>query len=61
VLQPSTPDPVQNAIDYIVTTHGLDYERLWMNFNRTSKWILQRLASDKIPLQMRLSWQATAP
>ena len=29
---------------------SLDYERLWMNFNRTNKWILQRLASNK-PLQ----------
>ena len=50
VLQPATTDPVQKAIDHIVTTHGLDYERLWMNFNRTNKWILQRLVSEK-PLQ----------
>ncbi len=50
VLQPATTDPLQKAIDHIVTTHGLDYERLWMNFNRTNKWILQRLASKK-PLQ----------
>ena len=50
VLQPDTSDPVQAAIRHIVTTHGLDYERLWMNFNRTNKWILQRLSSGK-PLQ----------
>jgi hypothetical protein len=50
VLQPATTDPLQKAIDHIVMTHGLDYERLWMNFNRTNKWILQRLASKK-PLQ----------
>ena len=50
MLQPETTDPVQTAIDHIVTTHGLDYERLWMNFKRTNKWILQRLASNK-PLQ----------
>ena len=50
VLQPASTDPLQKAIDHIVTTHGLDYERLWMNFNRTNKWILQRLASKK-PLQ----------
>ena len=50
VLQPATTDPMQKAIDHIVTTHGLDYERLWMNFNRTNKWILQRLVSEK-PLQ----------
>ena len=50
VLQPETIDPVQKAIEHIVMTHGLDYERLWMNLNRTNKWILQRLVSDK-PLQ----------
>ena len=50
MLQPETPDPVRKAIDNIVTTHSLDYERLWMNFKRTNKWILQRLASTK-PLQ----------
>lgn len=50
VLQPASPDPVKKAIDQIDTTHSLDYERLWMNFKRTNKWILQRLASGK-PLQ----------
>ena len=50
ILQPGTTDPVQKAIDHIVTTHSLDYERLWMNIKRTNKWILQRLASNK-PLQ----------
>lgn len=45
-LQPETEDVLHTAIDQIVTTHGLDYERLWMNINRTSKWILQRLASE---------------
>ena len=28
VLQPDTEDPFATAIDRIVTTHGLDYERL---------------------------------
>lgn len=50
MLQPDTKDPFTAAVNNIVTTHGLDYERLWMNFNRTNKWILQRLASGK-PLQ----------
>lgn len=50
VLQPDTEDPFKAAIDHIVTTHGLDYERLWMNFNRTNKWIMQRL-SYGLPLQ----------
>ena len=45
VLQLDTDDVLRTAIDYIVTTHGHDYERLWMNINRTSKWILRQLAS----------------
>jgi hypothetical protein len=47
VLKPEQTDVMRAAIDHIVTTHGLDYERLWMNFNRTNKWILQRLASNE--------------
>lgn len=43
-IQPETEDVFHAAIEQIVTTHGHDYERLWMNINRTSKWILQRLA-----------------
>jgi Predicted ATPase (AAA+ superfamily) len=46
-LQPEKEDPLHTAIDNIVTSHGLDYERMWMNFNRTNKWILQHLAKDK--------------
>ena len=47
MLQPDTDDPLRSAIDYIVVTHSLDYERLWMNFRRTNKWILQCLSSGK--------------
>ena len=36
--------PVQTAIENVVRSHGLDYERLWMRFNRTNRWILQQLA-----------------
>ena len=50
VLQPATADVVQTAIDNIVKAHGLDYERLWMKFNRTNRWILQRLVIGA-PLQ----------
>ena len=50
MLQPDTEDALTAAITQIVRAHGLDYERLWMNFNRTNKWILQRLATAK-PLQ----------
>ena len=47
MLQPESKEPVGTAISYIVTSHSLDYERLWMNFKRTSKWVLQRLATGK--------------
>ena len=50
VLKPDTEDPFKAAIDHIVTTHGLDYERLWMNRNRTNRWIMQRL-SYGLPMQ----------
>ena len=43
-LQPDVTDVVQAAIEQIVKSHDLDYERLWMGFNRTNRWILQRLA-----------------
>ena len=45
VLQPETEDVFAAAIAQIVMAHGLDYERLWQNLNRTNKWILQRIAS----------------
>lgn len=49
-LQPDIQDVFPVAINYIVRTHGLDYERLWIKLNRTNKWILQHLASGS-PLQ----------
>ena len=45
VLRPESSQPFYDAIQQIVTTHGLDYERLWTSFNRTNKWLLQRLAT----------------
>ena len=50
VLQPKIENPFEAAIAHIVISHGLDYERLWMNFRRTNKWILQSLAKKR-PLQ----------
>ena len=47
MLQPEVEDPVDQAVTHIVTSHSLDYERLWMNFNRTNKWVMQRLATEK--------------
>ena len=48
MLQPEVDDVLQTAIEQIVSTHGLDYERLWMNLNRTNRWILQRLACNGV-------------
>ena len=48
VLQPEKGNVLEAAIDHIVISHGLDYERLWMNFNRTNKWILQSLAKNRM-------------
>ena len=44
VLQSAPADAVPAAIDHIVKSHGLDYERLWMGVNRTNRWILRQLA-----------------
>lgn len=50
VMNSGCEDSISAAIDHIVKSHGLDYERLWLNLKRTNRWILQRLASNK-PLQ----------
>ena len=47
VLQPEEKDAFAAAINHIVLSHGLDYERLWMSFNRTNKWIFQSLAQNR--------------
>lgn len=44
VLQPEEENVYESAVQQIVLTHNLDYERIWMNFKRTSKWLLLRLA-----------------
>lgn len=50
VLQPDVERPFETAIEHILAAHGLDFERFWMNFNRTNRWLLKRLSSGK-PLQ----------
>ena len=47
ILQPEEKDAFAAAINHIVLSHGLDYERLWMGFNRTNKWIFQSLAQNR--------------
>ena len=48
MLQPEKEDAFAEAVNNIVTTHGLDYERLWQNINRTNKWIMQRIARNDV-------------
>jgi AAA+ ATPase superfamily predicted ATPase len=47
ILEPENKDVFNAAIEYIVTSHGLDYERLWVRFNKTNKWILQQLSTNR--------------
>ena len=47
VLEPEVEDVYNAALEQIVQTHGLDYERIWQNFNLTGKWILFRLAKNE--------------
>ena len=41
------------AINKIVRTHDLDFERLWMNFNRTDRSIMLSLSEGANPMQNR--------
>ena len=45
ILNTNTTNVIQTAIQEIITTYDLSYERIWLNFNRTDMWVLQRLAS----------------
>ena len=44
---------VDEAISAIAQTHDLDFERLWLSFNRTDRFIMQSLSNNKNPLQNR--------
>jgi AAA+ ATPase superfamily predicted ATPase len=44
---------VAEAINKIVRTHDLDFERLWMNFNRTDRSIMLNLSDGINPMQNR--------
>ena len=44
---------VKEAISKIVRTHDLDFERLWLNFNRTDRSIMLNLSKRINPLQNR--------
>ena len=44
---------VSEAVSKIVRTHDLDFERLWLNFNRTDRSIILDLSKGVNPLQNR--------
>ena len=44
---------VNEAINKIVRIHDLDFERLWLNFNRTDRSIMLSLSKGVSPLQNR--------
>ena len=44
---------VEDAITKIIRTHDLDFERLWLNFNRTDRSIMLSLSKGANPLQNR--------
>lgn len=46
-------DVVQKAVDDLVTSHDLDYERLWLSLNRTDRYTLRQLSFNQQPLQNR--------
>ena len=51
---------VGEAISNIVRTHDLDFERLWLNFNRTDRSIMMNLSKGINPLQNRLVATSTS-
>ena len=40
---------VENAINDIVNAHDLDFERIWLMMNRTSRKMMQMLSLGKAP------------
>ncbi len=44
---------VSEAVNAITQAHDLDFERLWLSFNRTDRFIMQSLSSNKNPMQNR--------
>lgn len=44
---------VSEAVNAIILAHDLDFERLWLSFNRTDRFIMQSLSNQKNPMQNR--------
>ena len=48
-----TKNLIDESISRILLLHDFDYERIWINFNKTDKKILQMVCSDENPLSNR--------
>ncbi len=46
-------DAIRLSINDIIATHDLDYERLWLNFNKTDKYAITTICNGKNPVQDR--------
>jgi len=44
---------MQLSVDEIIATHDLDYERLWLNFNKTDKYVMVSVSMGNNPIQDR--------
>lgn len=44
---------IKQSVEDIMSTHDLDYERLWLNFNKTDKYILSTISSGSNPVLER--------
>ena len=46
-------DVMRVSVDDIIETHDLDYERLWLNFNKTDKYVMVAVSQGNNPTQDR--------
>ncbi len=51
--QEQEEDVVRQAVEQLVQVHDLDFERLWLTFNKTDKRIMQMLAQNTLPYENR--------
>lgn len=49
----NTENVIQLSLNDIVATHDLDYERLWLNFNKTDKYVIVEICKGNNPSQDR--------
>lgn len=46
-------DVIRSSIEDIIAIHDLDYERLWLNFNKTDKYVMVVISEGSNPVQDR--------